>query len=76
MKYYYTLTVRYRTPLVLIANTFFKNLGDFSSAYSVNINSGTFIAEMMDWQEKFVMTIQNLKIAGKRKNEKINKQGA
>ncbi len=48
MKYDYTLTVRYRTPPVLIANTFFKDLCDHSSAFSVNINSGTFIAEMME----------------------------
>lgn len=76
MRYHYTLTVRYRTPLVLIANTFLKNLCDLSSFYSVNINSGTFIAEMMDWQEKFVMIIQNMKIAKNRKKEKIIKQGA
>ena len=75
MEYDYTLTVRYRTPLVLIANTFLINLCDLSSVYSVNINSGTFIAEMIDWQEKFVMTIQNLKIAEKTKNEKTMNQG-
>jgi len=51
MKYDYTLTVRYRTPLVLIANTFLNNLYNHSVAYSVNVNSGTFIAEMMVWQE-------------------------
>jgi hypothetical protein len=76
MKYNYTLTVHYRTSLVLIANTFLKKLCDLSFAYSVHINSGTFIAEMMVWKEKFVMNIQNLKIAGKRKNKKIIKQGA
>lgn len=61
MCYDYTLTVRYRTPSVLKANTFLKNLSDLFSGYSVNINSGTFIAEMMLWKEKFVMTIQNSK---------------
>jgi hypothetical protein len=61
MCYDYTSTVRYRTLPVLKANTFFKNLSDLFSGYSVDINSGTFIAEMMTWQEKFVMTIRNTK---------------
>ncbi len=47
MKYDYTLTVRYRTPPVLIANTFLRSLSNHPAAYSVNVNSGTFIAEMM-----------------------------
>jgi len=47
MKYDYTITVRYRTPPVLIANTFLNNLSSHSAAYSVNVNSGTFIAEMI-----------------------------
>lgn len=58
MKYDYTLTVRYRTPPVLIANTFLNNLFNHSAAYSVTVNSGTFIAEMMVRQEKFVMIIK------------------
>lgn len=47
MKHDYTITVRYRTPPVLIANTFLNDLSNHSAAYSVNVNSGTFIAEMM-----------------------------
>ncbi len=58
MKYDYTLTVRYRTPPVLIANTFLNDLSNYSAAYSVTVNSGTFIAEMMVRQEKFMMIIK------------------
>ncbi len=47
MKYDYTLTVRYRTPPVLIANTLLNDLSNHSAAYSVTVNSGTFIAEKM-----------------------------
>jgi len=47
MEYDYTLTVRYRTPPVLKANTFLRDLSNHSAAYSVNVKSGTFIAEMM-----------------------------
>ncbi len=58
MKYDYTLTVRYRTPPVLIANTFLNDLSNYSAAYSVTVNSGTFIAEMMVRQEKFVIIMK------------------
>jgi hypothetical protein len=47
MVYNYTLTVRYRTPPVLKANTFFENLCGYPAGYSVGVNSGTFIAEMI-----------------------------
>jgi len=40
------------------ANTFLWNLSNHSAAYSVIVNSGTFIAEMMVRQEKFMMIIK------------------
>jgi hypothetical protein len=58
MEYNYTLTVRNRTPLVLKANTFFKNLCGNPAGYSVGVNSGTFIAEMIIWQEELMMIVK------------------
>jgi hypothetical protein len=58
MEYNYTLTVRYRTPPVLKVNTFFGNLGNHPTVYSVGINSGTFIAEMIIWQEELIMIVK------------------
>jgi hypothetical protein len=57
-EYNYTLTVRYRTAPVLKANTFFENLSNYSASYSVGINSGTFIAEMIIWQEELMMIVK------------------
>jgi hypothetical protein len=40
-------------------NTFLKSPSDFFAGYSQDLSNGTFIAEIMNWLEKFVITIQN-----------------
>jgi hypothetical protein len=43
----------------LKANTFLKSPSDLFAGYSLDLSNGTFIAEIMNWQEKFVITVQN-----------------